>query len=325
MTAYFDCGFSVRQPAWHGLADILDDYPESWDEARMAAGLMWEPAEAKLYIPGPDGSFVPVEGFKAITRDDTGAVLAPATEGFSLISHALMGEMIEAILGDKNVLFETAGSLREGRSVWALVRLDEPYTVPGDDSPIYPYLALLNHHDGTGAAKATFTDVRVICWNTWQAAEAQGERDGSSFSFRHVGNPAERIAEAKDALAALRDNSRKQADLFRQLALVPVNDQQVMTFTEAFLPSPRDHGEFCSDRVQANVDHARGVFTQLHNESLTTDAVRGTAYGLLQASTEYLDHVRRFNSRDSYVGRTVLRPEPLKAKALALIGEVTGS
>jgi phage/plasmid-like protein (TIGR03299 family) len=325
MTAYFDCGFSVRQPAWHGEATILDEYPETWDEARMAAGLMWEPAEQKLYVPGPEGTFVPVDGFKAITRDDTGEVLATTTDTFSLITHAMMGEIIEAVIGEANVKFETAGSLRSGKSVWALVRLDEPYTVPGDDSPIYPFLALLNPHDGTGACKATFTDVRVICWNTWQAAEQRAERDGTSFSFRHVGTPADRIAEAKGALAQLRDNSRAQADTFAALAKVPVNDEQVLTFTELFLPSPRDTGELCSDRVQANVDHARGVFRRLYDESVTTEGIRGSAYGLLQASTEYLDHVRRFQTRDTYVGRTVLRAEPLKAKALALIGEVTGN
>jgi hypothetical protein len=51
--------------------------------------------------------------------------------------------------------------------------------------------------------------------------------------------------------------------------------------------------------------------------------VRGSAYGLVQAAGEYLDHARSYRTQDSYLGRTLLRPEPLKAKAVALARRVT--
>lgn len=56
-------------------------------------------------------------------------------------------------------------------------------------------------------------------------------------------------------------------------------------------------------------------------DSVTTEAHRGTALGLFDASTEYLDHVRDFRNRDTYLNRTLLRPEPMKARALTLIRE----
>jgi phage/plasmid-like protein (TIGR03299 family) len=359
MPAYFDCGFSVREPMWHGEGLVIDDYPEDWDEARRLAGLMWEPApepvftqktltraeldnlvmdqvgfevidgEVDMSDPNPDRKYrtmVKVEGHQAIVRDDTRDVLSVPTENYSVITHAQMGEIVEAVLDvDSNVKFETAGSCNGGRQVWALAYLDEPYTVPGDSSPTYPFLALLNSHDRSTSCSLTYTDVRVVCWNTWNAADAQGERDGTRFVFRHTGDVGDRITEAKSALARLREDSKRTRELFEQLAQQPVDGTQVKTFTELFLPSPRDVGEQCSDRVHGNVVTARRTFDRLYSQSMTTEGVRGTAYGLLQASTEYLDHIRRFKNKDSLMGRTLLRPEALKTRALGLIEEVVGA
>lgn len=325
MPAYFDTGFSVRQPMWHGEGTVLDDYPESWDEARLIAGLMWEPVEVPLYRAEGD-AFAPVEGFKAVARDDTGEVLAVPSSGYQVITHGAMGEILDAVLAaDGNVKFETAGSCRGGRQVWALAYLDEPFEIPGDDGPSYPFLSFLNSHDGTAACKLAYTSVRVVCWNTFQAASAEGDRSGAQFVFRHQGNVDERILAAKEALGGLRKDTEKYVAMMTALAQTPVNEDQVASFTQLFLPSPADHGEFVSDRVAANIDRARGTFRRLHDESLTTEAIRGTAYGLFQASTEYLDHVRVAQSRDTYMGRTLLRPEPLKIRALSLIGDLTGT
>jgi phage/plasmid-like protein (TIGR03299 family) len=359
MTAEFDCGFSVRQTMWHDPENrwTVDFDIERWDDARLYAGLMWEPILEKVYTPRPvtvgeieefEGrglkvmrlrdveysrpdvkypALVEAEGQHAVVRDDTMDVLATGlTDKFSLITHAEMGEIIETILGrSDNLHFETAGSLKGGAHVWALVRLDEPYTVGGDESQTYPFLVILNRHDGSGKCKAIATDIRVVCWNTWQAAEYQAEAAGTAFSFSHVGDTKGRIEQAKEALSKMRAASGHARELFEELAQVPVNEGQVKTFEELFLPSPRDVGEQCSDRVHGNVLAARGAFDRIYTQSPTTDGVRGNAFGLLQTATEYLDHVRGFRSRESYLGRTLLRPEKVKGAALNLVREVVSA
>ncbi len=356
MSAYYDCGFSVREPMWHnGFKDTIEEYPKDWDDARRLAGLMWEPAPQPVYTmrmltlaeademhaagvavhrvdqaaySSPDIKFkhmVAEPEFQAITRDDTGDVLAVPGAGFKAVTHAQMGEVINAVLeSDKGVKFETAGSCRGGRQVWALAYLDEPYTIGGDDSATYPFLAFLNGHDGSAACKLTITDVRIVCWNTWNAAAAQGDRTGAQYVFKHVGDISARIEDAKTALKKVREDSLATRELFEALAKVPVNDEQVKTFTQLFIPSPADNGEFVSDVVANNIAKARGTFGRLYDESLTTDSIRGSGYGLLQSATEYLDHIRAFRSPDTYMGRTLLRPEKLKANALALVSDITG-
>lgn len=326
---YFDSGFCVREPSWHGKENLLAEPPADWTEARRAAGLEWEPVSIPVYVQqgGTEDAptYTALSDFQAIARNDTGAVLGVPTASFSLISHAQMGEIIEAVLGDRLARFDTAGSVKGGRAVWALVRLDEPFTVPGDDTATYPYLCILNAHDGSGACKVLYTLVRVVCWNTWQAASADGDRTGYQFTFRHSGDVSSRIGAAREALAGLRTAAADYREMMGDLARVRVDDAMVRTFLREFIPSPADQGEQISPRVAANIDEARALFTALYEQSPTVDAVRGTGYGLLMASTEYLDHLRGFRSRDSYVGRTVLRPEAAKHRAASLIREVAAA
>jgi hypothetical protein len=54
-----------------------------------------------------------------------------------------------------------------------------------------------------------------------------------------------------------------------------------------------------------------------------SDSDRASA--LVQAAGEYLDHVRRAHSWETRLNRTLIRPEPLKHRALALVREITAA
>lgn len=343
MSAYFDSGFCVRKPSWHKQENLIDDFPVDWNDAREKAGLLWEPRIVPMFqqvtvrrcevcgMPDHDEDpfdahdfvetwseqYIEVEDHRIVERDDTQAVLGPVSDTFGLVYHQTMGEIIEAMYG-AGAKFETAGSVEGGAKVWALVYLDEPYTLPGDDSESYPFTALLNAHDGTGAAKLVNTDVRVVCWNTYNAASMQGEKTGRQFVFRHTAKVLDRIDEAKEALAGLRETSKEWVALATDLFQLRADDQAFNHFLHDFIPNPAEHGEQVSERVTGNVDRARETFRSLYLDGVTCEAHRGTALGLVDAAVEYLDHVRGFRNRDSYLGRTILRPEPAKAKAVML-------
>lgn len=323
MPAYFDTGFSVRKPMWHGLGTVLDDYPGDWDEARRYAGLEWEPIEEDIYTKGVDGMFRPVKGHKAVLRSDTRQPLATHRDSYQLIKHADMGEIVEALLELPNVKYETAGSVDGGRKTWVLAYLDEPYAIPGDRSATLPYLALLNSHDGTGAAKVLPTDIRVVCWNTFHAATMQGERTGQEFSFRHTSGVFDRIEEAKDAIRGVRRASADWFELADWLSGIGVTNEHEQEFVERFVPMPE--ADVITDRVRRNVLDARGqVYGLLAGETIEGSGVRGTAYGLVQAAGEYLDHVRKARSQETLFTRTVLRPETMKREAVKLARDVVG-
>jgi len=325
MPANVESMFSVRQMPWHRQGEVLADYPGDWATARSLAGLDWDPAPATVYaLDGvhDDGSpaYEPVAGWKAITRSDTGAILSVNKDSYTLIDHAEMGEIVEAVLAQPNVKWETAGVLDEGRSVWCLALLDEPVNLPGDDSVTLPYLAITNRHDGTAACALRATAVRIVCANTFRAAELEGERTGATFSFIHKSSWRNRIEEARQAVTGARAEITRYTELAQELLAIPVTPKQRELFVTQFIPMPSEG--LITDRVARNVEEARQAL-RLIFESTTTEQVAGTGYGLVQAAGEYLDHVRAARSWETRLNRTLIRPEPLKHRALSLIREVT--
>src|SRR5215469_5544145 len=275
MPANVESMFSVRQMPWHQEGEILDDYPGTWAEARVLAGLDWDPVTTYVYVSdgiNPDGTphYEPIEGWKSISRSDTGAVLSLNKDTYTVIGHGEMGEIVEAVLAQPNVKWETAGVLDGGRAVWCLALLDEPITLPGDASPTLPYLAITNRHDGTGA----------------------------------------------------RTEMRRYTELAQQLLGIPITSKQRELFVTEFIPMPPQG--LITDRVARNVEEARQAL-RLIFESKTTEQVAGSAYGLMQAAGEYLDHVRTARSWETRLNRTLIRPEPLKHRALSLIREVAAA
>lgn len=346
MPAYFDTGFSVRKPMWHGLGNVLDEYPTDWNDARKKAGLLWEPemrpmvevrcGDCDRVLTAQDLEVATCGGCLStnvkvavvpnearVIRSDSGLHLGSVTDQFTPVTHAQMGEVMEAMqTADAKVKFETAGSVRDGRQVWALAYLDEPIAIAGDDSATLPFLAVLNSHDGTGAMKIIPTSVRVVCWNTYKMAEMEGDRHGRQFVFRHTGSVTERLEEAKQALAGVRHEHARWVTAATELAGFAVDDAAVANFVFRFIPEPP--ADVTSDRVKANIAKARGVLRNIIDESPTTDGHRGTALGLVDAAVEYLDHVRAFRSSDTLMNRTLLRAEPMKAKVIGLARECAG-
>jgi phage/plasmid-like protein (TIGR03299 family) len=327
MPANVESMFSVREKPWHREGVLLQDYPGDWDQARTLAGLDWDPVTADVYSItsiNTDGTpyLEPVPGWKSISRSDTGAVLSINRDSYTVIDHGEMGEIIEAVLAQPNVKWETAGVLDGGRAVWCLALLDETVELPGDDSPTLPYLAITNRHDGTAACALRATAVRIVCANTFRAAELEGDRTGATFSFIHRSSWRARIEEARKAVTGARAEIHRYTELATELLGIPVTPAQRELFITQFIPMPPQG--LVTDRVARNVEEAR-VALRMILDSKTTQQVSGTAYGLVQAAGEYLDHVRNARSWETKLNRTLIRPEPLKHRALSLIREVVAT
>lgn len=337
----FDTGFSVREVPWHGLGKVLNDYPGSWAEARKLAGLDWDPIEVPVFeevelMPG-ETVMMPLDDFKQIKRSDTRKRLTIATTDYQLITHDVFGEIFEAIMdkSDGEVMYETAGSLEEGRKVWVLAKLGNEIVLPGDPSPTQPYIALLTSHDGSAALRVIGTNVRIVCRNTWHAADMDSSRRGSSYSFKHTKNWRDRVEDAKAALSNAQENIDHMVSLATEMLRVKVNARQAQWFINEFAihrtiantVGKQPHGKKSLEerleqpRVKASLDN---TLAQLHKlmDSPTTEGIRGSVYGMVQMAGEFADHHRDTKNTESYFSRTMLADkEPLKLAAVRIARE----
>lgn len=333
---YFDTGFCVRTASWHRKELLLAEHPTDWDDARRAAGLLWEPTTEPLFqrVTKVDSfgyethEFVQISSSKLVTRDDTKAELGTVGQSFELITHAEMGPIIETVLDQPSAKFDTAGSVKGGRQVYATIMLDEPYQIRndvdgfGDPVLTLPYFVILNSHDGSGSCKGLYSQVRVVCANTYQAASMDGDRHGAQFVLRHTSGVKARLEDAKNVIEGARIEALRWREIADQLGITRVTPDQEDQFLSGFIPMPAKG--VISDKVAANVEADRAKFRNLL-VSNTNAGTRGTALCLVNASVEFLDHVRGYKNAETLMGRQLLKAEPLKARALSMVRELTGA
>ena len=350
MPAYFEQGFFVRVPAWHGLGVVLDDYPGR-EEAMRLAGHDFDIVERDLLVVGntdaPDDfrgarailgeKIRPVKqagGWKAHLRSDTLDLIHVSKDTYTRIPNEVPYDFAELLL-DEGFRYETGITLRGGASCALTLLLDEPITVQGDDSVTLPYVGLSWAHDGSGAFRVRSTSVRQVCANTVALSEAEGKRLGTDISIRHTKNWAARIEDAKKVLAGTRRDIVAYREIMEQYGEIQVTPLQRDLFSQAIVLDQtvasvsRFRGDVASGaysvRVQNNVERETAKVKALFSGKTIPEAHRFTAYGLHLAGVEYLDHVRKYQSQDSYVGRTLLRDEPAKARLPKLLNELVAA
>jgi hypothetical protein len=80
-------------------------------------------------------------------------------------------------------MYETAGSIRNGALVWALVRLPGELRIANTDDVVKPFILCVNSHDGSVAFRALNTSVRVVCSNTLTLALRNAGPDAIAWQF----------------------------------------------------------------------------------------------------------------------------------------------
>ena len=339
MPAYFDTGFFVRVPAWHGLGLVLDEYPGR-EEAMRLAGHNFTLVKEPIWVGDAPESILDVDtreilaGWNAIKRTDTGKRLHVSQDSYEIIQNAVPYDFAELLL-EQGFEYETGITLKGGSVCALTLKLDEPIQISGDDSSTLPYLGLSWAHDGSGSFRGRSTSVRQVCANTVAASEAEGKRLGTDFAIRHTKNWRARVEDAKKAIQGVRQDIQTYRDVMEEFAAMPVAKADRRLFAQAVVldqtiasvsrfKADVARGKY-SARVQRNVENATESVLQLFDGPTIPEAHKGTAYGLHLAGVEYLDHIRQAKSTESYVGRTLLRDEPAKARLPKLIRELAAA
>jgi phage/plasmid-like protein (TIGR03299 family) len=213
---------------------------------------------------------------------------------------------------------ETAGVLKGGRKFWALARSGLSTSLKGQDE-VNGYLLLATSCDGSLATVATPTTIRVVCNNTLAIAV-----DGASQAIRVPHNTVFDPQRVKRQLGisvsqwsdfmyrmktlAERKISRKEAAAYFQAVIC---DAEEVVKDPANLPNAR-----ALKRVQ-QLYHGEGRGAHLCT-------AKDTAWGLLNAITEYVDHEKRARNTDNrmdsaWFGQGAVLKDKALTSALGLV------
>lgn len=337
MAHYFDSGFCVRKPSWHGLENLIAEAPKSWGAARKAADILWDPMvvpvfgfkgiNAKnevVYEPGPGvaGDYFLIEGRQRTVRSDSGDTLGIMSTDWHVFDHNELGKIVDAFqkASKGKAKYETFISIKGGKEVIVTLLLDEPFTVGKDKSFNLPYITIKTSHDGTGATQAMGTIVRVVCANTSHMAEMDATGKGTLFAFNHGAKWQEQMTKALETIAGVRQAVSAFQDLGAELSKLRVTRDQERLFVEQFIPIPLDTASI-SGRALTSKEHARQTVMAILNSDTCAD-VRGTGRGLWCAGIEFLDF---YQGQDRARAARQLTPQPVKARLVQLVRDVVAA
>lgn len=275
MAHLFETGFFVREPAWHKLGTVVAEAPTSADALRLA-GLDWNVIQRDVYVNG-----IIVPNYKANVRSSDDSVLGIVTDKYTIVQNQDAFSFADNLLGE-GVTYESAGSLRNGKTAWLLARMKQT-NILGDD--FVPYLCFTNTHDGSGAVRVCLTDVRVVCNNTLNLALSTAKR---SWSTKHMGDLNSKLMEATETLQLANKYMAEFAKEADVLATKKISHDEVSTLLdELFHKEEAEQSE--SKRKIQNVDEAKEAFFMCY---LAPDLANffGTYYGVVNAMADLADH-----------------------------------
>ncbi len=312
MTHEFESGFFAgNEPAWHGLGKVIE--AESLDiyEALQVSGLAgWDLALIPAYA-NINGTMIEVPDARHVLRQKDGTILGTVGARYQPIPNEAAFEWCDQLVG-LGAKIHTAGSLRNGKIVWALFRPDFKIELP--DSTVDPYILVTNSHDGTRMLRALPTFVRVVCMNTLNAALA-GSNNATTVAVKHTGLATlqNRLAEAQRVLGFTEKAARHLEKVATEMMAQHISDEDWRQFLDKLVPVPEDLGKGRTLAVQAQSD-----LNEIYYGHPTQDGIRGTAWGAFNATTFYFDHVAKTRLRGGRINRSKAEIEADEAENRAM-------
>ena len=277
---------------WHGLGNKLTTL-QPLDVWKRQAGMDWMIEESEVrFITGNHavGAIHTFPEQKVLYRSDTKRPLAVVSKRFQVVQPEEVLEFYRDLTEYAGFELETAGVLKEGRKFWALARTGQSATLKGKDQ-VNGYLLLATACDGSLATTAQFTSVRVVCNNTLQIA--LGDNRGAV----KVPHRSEFNAEAvKQQLGITVAPWNRFVAKMKDLVACPVDPDSVDGLLRRMLTYPGQPGQAPVVNEQA-MRSVRALYDG-GGRGAQLASSRGTAWGLLNSVTEYVDHHRRARSDD---------------------------
>jgi phage/plasmid-like protein (TIGR03299 family) len=283
----------VGATPWHELGNKLPPR-QPIDVWAKQAGMDWTIRETPVrYLAGEGGSSNPALTFddhKVLYRSDTQAALSVVSGRYQVVQPRDVLEFYRDLTEVFGYELETAGVLKQGRKLWALARTGQAVSLKGNDT-VNQYLLLATSCDGSLATVAMPTSVRVVCNNTLAIA-LRGTTSAVKVPHSTTFDPV--AVKAQLGIAT----SQWAAFLYRMQLLADrkVKHREAASYFVDVLGQPGEQVDALSPTNGRAIKRVLELFDG-QGKGAELSSARGTAWGLLNAVTEFVDHERRARSQ----------------------------
>lgn len=285
----------VGATPWHGLGSQLSrNQPlEVW---QREAGMDWRIEESPVrFVAGASSHLGSIHSYpeqKVLYRSDTKAPLSVVSSRYKVVQPNEVLEFYRDLTEYAGYELETAGVLKGGKKFWALARTGQSSVLKGRDE-VNGYLLLATSCDGTLATMATPTTVRVVCNNTLAIAV-----NGASQAIRVPHSTEFNAQRVKQQLGISVSQWSEFMYRMKTLSERKVKTKEVLQyFLQVICSTDTD----LEDRKQLPQHRALQKVQDLYQgqgRGARLVSAQDTAWGLLNAVTEFVDHEKRARSTD---------------------------
>ena len=293
----------VGETPWHGLGnELTPNQPiEVWAEQ---AGMDWtiESSDVSYYANHAAGGklIMPFPDNKVLYRSDTLEPLSVVSQRYQEVQPSEILEFYRDLTEQADFELETAGVLKGGRKFWALAKTGQSTALKGKDVS-NGYILLATACDGTLATTAQFTSIRVVCNNT--LAISLADKSGGVVKVPH--STVFDADKVKNQLGISINQWNEHMYQMKQLTERRITQAQATNYLNRLFNDVDDTLIMfpTNNKTQKAVPNAKAmnqIMTMFNGQGrgADLDSARDTAYGLLCAVTEFVDHERRAMSTD---------------------------
>ena len=277
------------QVAWHGLGQTVAGSMTA-EQAIDLAGLGYKVIKENLLIEGANGFNIVVPDHFATKRNDTNEILGVVGSRYEIVQNSEAFGFFDAIVGEgaNLAMYETAGALGKGEKIFITAKMPDFIRIAGTDDISEVYVLLTSAHDGSGSIIATITPIRVVCQNTLNIALGSAT---NKVCIRHTKNAKVALEAAHKILGISHAYVEEVSEIFNTLSLKSVTDAKVKELVENLFKSEA--------KDQTKIEGIRNDVMQSYFTGVGQSKIIGTAYGVINAITHYVDHVKTYKNDTS--------------------------
>jgi len=214
---------------WHGLGvKVSNDLTP--EQMLKAAGLNWTVDPVELFAEVGDKRLA--TGHRALVRSTDQRVLDVITDDWNPVQNQEAFEFFNDFVGAGEMEMHTAGSLKDGKIVWALAKVKESFELFNGRDQVDAYLHFTNPHSYGQSIDVRFTPIRVVCNNTLTLSLNTKSKNMVKVSHRREFD-ADMV---KEALGVAKHKLNQYKEMAQFLSQKRYNNENVVDYFKRVFP-----------------------------------------------------------------------------------------
>jgi len=262
-----------------------------------------------------DGTVNDFDAQHVLYRSDTAKPLSVVHKSYKVVQPHEVVRFFADLIDLGNLKIETAGSLFDGKKIWALASLNKNFNL-GDGDIVKNYVLLASSCDRSIATTGRLTNVRVVCNNTLTWAYANNENMVKvSHRSKFDEDQQQDMKVQLGLLGKAAQQSRKQLIALTETKVKPI---EAVAFFLRVLNTSTKKDEIDLENIAPRA--MKKIWDAYHGSpGANKTTAKGTLWGAVNAISFVTDHNTSAHGAESRLNSAWFGPgQALKVKAVDL-------